>query len=206
MLARGVPKRKQDVDGRVSTMLVCGLQPDHGIYFGQPLCFKETVVDGAINVVLDKINIGNEGVDIEARDALIHIQMDDVTKAELLKRGTSVVKKWSSWAVVDSMERNMVSVTWRTVSSGIAETRMTCIMCRTDVLRRCRHERACERESELHYDSSELAVHEDEHGEASGSEHDSCDDGLVGGSMAHDTGRGNSIEHYAIGMPEWPEQ
>lgn len=50
---------------------------------------------------------------------------------------------------MDAMERTLISVTWRLVSSGIDEIHMICVMCKTDVLRRCRHERACEKKIEV---------------------------------------------------------
>lgn len=139
---------------RINTMLVYGMQNEHGIYFGETLCFREVQIDGSINVILDRGDEENEN-DLEARDGLIAIQMDDWCKADLLKRGSSVTKRWSSWIVVDGMEGIVVSVTWRPVSSVIAETRMTCVLCRTDGSRKCRHERAFLRESEIEYDNLE---------------------------------------------------
>lgn len=167
-------KGKREMMNRIRSMLVCGLQADHAMYFGRTICFREVEEAGSVNLLLDSIG-GVEEVDLEADDGLIAIQMDNFSNDDLLKRGSSVSKKWSSWVVVDAMERTLVSVTWRPVSSGVAETRMTCVMCRSDVLRRCRHERACEKESEIERGncSDGDGMEGDENGERSGSEYGS---------------------------------
>lgn len=117
---------------RINEMVKCGFQPEHGVYFGQFLMFREVVVDGCVNFELDTSD-GQTGLYLDARNGLIAIQMDDCTKGDIVKRGSSVSKRWLSWVVVDAAERNLVSVMWRAVSSGIAETSMKCVMCRSDV-------------------------------------------------------------------------
>lgn len=81
---------------------------------------------------------------LQNNDGIIVIQMDDMTKEALLKKGSSVSNRWSLWLVIASMERMLISVTWRPSSSGTEATRMTCVMCRNDVSRLCRYEIACE--------------------------------------------------------------
>lgn len=54
---------------------------------------------------MEKENGG--GVDIDAMEGFIAIQLDDLTKTELLMRGTSVVKKCSSWVVVEKERESM---------------------------------------------------------------------------------------------------
>lgn len=57
-------------------------------------------------------------------------------------------KRWSAWIDLDEMERLIVAVVWRPISTGQNTTSMICGMCRTEVSKKCRHEVSCERESE----------------------------------------------------------
>lgn len=80
-------------------MLNSGTEGDHSLYFGEALNYDETEEEGTLKVRrrrdcgngLDGVLVGEEGDG--SNDILIAIQMDDMRKADLLRRGCVVTKK-----------------------------------------------------------------------------------------------------------------
>lgn len=72
-----------------------------------------------------------------------------MTKEDLLRTGSRVAKTWSVYCVLDFMDKNIVNVTWRRMIRSDEATRMSCMTCRGEERRKCRHELACKWESEV---------------------------------------------------------
>lgn len=85
---------------------------------------------------------------------MIAVQLDNMTKDDLLQRGKRIAQRWSAWLTIDGHEKMINSVVWRPVRSGASATRMICGTCRTDTSKKCCHEIACEMESQVSIDEA----------------------------------------------------
>lgn len=123
---------------KLGTILRGGFDEDNRTYFGETLDLIERDRDGRITVENRVVGIGmyfDMYLDT-GEDVLVTIQLENVTKMNFVTKGTSVAKRWSSWVVVDFMDRMVVTVIRNKVSSGIKATRMTCIVCSSEYSRR----------------------------------------------------------------------
>lgn len=131
----------------VTDILSSGVDEERFMYFGDVIEVEECNENSTYIVKKGRSN-GDDQDGME-RKGLIAIQLDAMTKEELMKKGNRVAKVWSVWSVIDVREWLVLSVLWRPVLRGVQSARMHCVMCRHDVCRKCRHEIACECESRL---------------------------------------------------------
>lgn len=112
------------------------------------------------------------------RKGLIAIQLDNMKKEDLFKKGNRISKLWSAWSVVDVRERLVVSVIWRPILRGVESTRMKCVMCQNDdICWKCRHEIVFE--VEIQFNVGDEGAEREEHAGSSGDEY-SNGSGAVG--------------------------
>lgn len=141
-------KRNSDFMQIAEEILICGLEEDQFMYFGDWLEVEERQ-DGNVSVKEGKgIDGLGDGQSMESK-GLIAIQLYNTVKEDMVQKGRKVAKVWCPWCVVDVVQRLVVSVIWRLVLKGIETTRINCVMCRHDASRKCRHEIVCELESYL---------------------------------------------------------
>lgn len=68
---------------------------------------------------------------------------------DFLRKGSRVAHTCSAWCVVDFVEKNIITVTWRRMSRGMEATCISCMTCCGEEGRKFRHETACEHEIKI---------------------------------------------------------
>lgn len=144
---------------KLQSILHCGFNEENRLYFGDMVHVYEKDVCGR-TIIETMTENGWDDMEIDlTENGLVVIQLDDNTKMDLLKKGNRISKNWSVWAVLDFVERIVVIVIWKQVSSVIQATGMNCVSCRSEQSIRYHNKLSCELESELETEGSHAGEH-----------------------------------------------